>query len=64
MMAPAIFIGDLFAATRSIETGIRSLGVNPAARKPVMDQRHDWAPVSAIAVMAVYVTVGQLRLKA
>ena len=54
MMAPAIFIGDLFAATRSRETGIRSLVVNPAARKPVMDQRQDWAPVSAIAVMAVW----------
>ena len=64
MMAPAIFIGDLFAATRSIETGIRSMSVNPAASKPVMDQRHDWAPVFAIAVMAICATVGQLRLKA
>ena len=32
MMAPAIFIVDLFAATRSRYIGIRSLGVNPAAR--------------------------------
>ena len=28
------------------------------------EAQHDWAPVSAIAVMAVCATVGQLRLKA
>ena len=39
MIAPATFICDLFASTRSIETGIISLGVNPAARKPVTDQK-------------------------
>ena len=38
---------------------MRSLGVNPAARKPDMDQRHDWAPVSVIAVMTVCETMGQ-----
>ena len=64
MMAPAIFIGDLFAAARPRETVIKSLGVNPAVRKSVMDQRYDWAPVSVIAVMVVCATMGQLRLKA
>ena len=64
MMTSAIFICDLFVVTRSRETGIRSFGVNPAARKPVMDQRHDWAVESAIAVMAVCATMGQLRVKA
>ena len=46
------------------ETGIRSLGVNPAARKPVMDQRRDLAAVSATAVMTVCAIIEQLCLKA
>jgi hypothetical protein len=63
MIAPAMVIGDLLAATRSMETGIRSSVENPAARNPSMDQRHDWAPESAMAVIVLGVTIGQLRPK-
>ena len=52
-------MGNLLAATRSMETGIKSSSEKPAAKKSVMDHRHDCAPESAIAVIDVGLTRGQ-----
>ena len=59
--APAIEIGDLLAASKSIETGMRSDSVNPAAKQPSRDHKQDWAPVSAIAVILVGLISGRLK---
>ena len=50
IIAPAILIGDLFAAESSIETGMRSALVKPADRKPFIDHKQDWAPESVITL--------------
>ena len=59
--APSIVIGDLFAASKSMVTGIRSDMANPAARKSFRDQRQDCAPVSVIPRIRDGRTDGLLR---
>ena len=49
IMAPAMLIGDLFAATRSTDTRSKSGSANLLERKSFNDYKQDWAPESTMA---------------
>lgn len=54
-------MGDLLAATRSTDIGIKSFTSNPAARNPSIDHKQDYAPESAKALIEVGGMTGHLR---
>ena len=63
IIAPAILIGDLLAATSSRETGKKSALVKPADKKPFKDHSQDWAPESVITLTLDGLIHGQSRPK-
>ena len=49
--APTMEIGDLFAASKSMETVIISSGVKPALIHPLYSHRFSWTPESVTALV-------------